>query len=228
MQMAKKERVVVVISAKNEERTIKDAIKRSEPYADKIMVVLSKNSSDNTGKISRAMGAEVIVDGGRGKGEGMRLAIRKISDGIIVFMDADGSHIPEDIPKVIAPIKEGRADMVIASRMLGGSMELHGTFNKLLRFTLSMMIAQIINWRFRTAIADTQNGFRSIKLKVARDLKLKANKFDIETEMVMKCYKKGYKVLEVPSMELERKYGKSGISLLKEGWAYLWRVIANL
>jgi dolichol-phosphate hexosyltransferase len=226
--MTKKDKVLVVISAKNEERTIKEVIRDVKPYCDKVVVIVSKNSNDKTEKIARSMKAEIIIDNGKGKGEGMRAAINKISNAIIVFIDADGSHIAKDIPKVVKPIKDCKADMVIASRMLGGSMELHGTFDKLLRFILSMLIAQIINWRFHTSIADTQNGFRAIKSRVAKDLNLKSNKFDIETEMVMRCYKKKYRILEVPSMELERKYGDSGISLFREGWDYVWRVMSNL
>ena len=86
----------------------------------------------------------------------------------------------------------------------------------------------IINWRFNRNIADTQNGFRAIKRSCARDLDLKANGFDIETEMVMKCYKKGYNVVEVPSMELARVCGESGINLWTMGWVYVWRVFINL
>jgi len=226
--MMKKDKVTAVISAYNEEKTIKYVIQRAKSYCDGILVVSAKKSTDKTRDIARSLGVRVLIDHGKGKGDGMCLAINTINEGIIVFIDADGSHILKDIPKLVKPVKEGKADMVIGSRMLGGSMEFHGTFNKFLRFALSMCIAQIVNWRFHTSIADTQNGFRAIKSKVARSLKLRADKFDIETEMVMKCYKKGYRVLEVPSMELERKYGKSGISLLKEGWAYIWRVIANL
>ncbi len=224
----KKEKTVVVISAYNEEKTIKDVINGVRPFCDSIVVVSAKKAADNTRDIAKSLGAKVLVDHGKGKGEGMRLAINSINEGILVFIDADGSHITKDIPNLVKPIKEGKADMVIGSRMLGGSMELHGTFNKLLRFILSMMIAQIINWRFHTSIADTQNGLRALRAETAKKLGLKANKFDIETEMCMKCFKKGYKILEVPSMELERKYGKSGISLWKSGWAYIWRVIANL
>jgi dolichol-phosphate mannosyltransferase len=93
---------------------------------------------------------------------------------------------------------------------------------------LSMSIAQIINWRFHTAIGDTQNGFRAIKSDVAKKLELESNIFDIETEMVMKCYKKGFHIVEVPSRELKRKHGESGIKIWRMGWVYLWRVIKNL
>ena len=169
-----------------------------------------------------------VVDNGKGKGDGIRVAIEHAKEDIIVFIDADGSHIAKDIPKIVQPIKDGKADMVIASRFIGGSEELHGTFGKFMRMFLSMVIAQIINWRFNKAIGDTQNGFRAIRKDVAKDLDLKANIFDIETEMVMKCYKGGYKIAEVPSRELKRKHGGSGINLWRMGWIYAWRVFKNL
>jgi len=223
-----KDKVTVVIPAFNEEKTIAGIIRGVIQYCDEILLVSAKRCTDNTRKIAKSLGANVVIDSGKGKGDGMRLAIRIIKGGIILFIDADGSHIPKDMPKIMKPLKEGKADMVIGSRLLGGSMELHGTFNKFLRMFFSMCINQIINWRFNVKISDSQNGFRAIKANVAKDLKLVSNKFDIETEMCMKCLKKGYRILEVPSMELKRKYGKSGISLLRLGWIYLYRVLINL
>lgn len=223
-----KNKVTVVIPAFNEEKTIAGIISRARPFCDDILLVSAKRSTDNTRNIAKSLRVKVVIDNGNGKGDGMRTAIGMIKDGILVFIDADGSHIPKDIPKLVRPIKEGKADMVIGSRLLGGSMELHGTFNKFLRMFFSMCINQIINWRFNVSVSDSQNGFRAIKANVARKLGLISNKFDIETEMCMKCYKKGYLVLEVPSMELKRRYGKSGISLLKLGWIYAWRVLTNL
>lgn len=223
-----KNKVTCVIPAFNEEKTIASIIKGVRPYCNQILFVSAKRCTDNTRKIAKSLGVNVVIDNGKGKGDGMRLAIRMVKDGIILFIDADGSHKPKDIPKIVKPIKEGKADMVIGSRLLGGSMELHGTFNKFLRMFFSMCINQIINWRFNVNISDSQNGFRVIKASVAKDLKLISNKFDIETEMCMKCLKKGYRILEVPSMELKRKHGKSGISLLRLGWIYFWRVLINL
>lgn len=221
-------KVIGVIPAHHEAKTIKDVIKNVKPYCDDLLVVLSKRSSDGTREILDQTKTSYIIDNGKGKGDGLRCAIDAIPEGILVFFDADGSHIAQDIPSVVQPIKDGVADMVIASRFMGGSMELHGDFSKFTRMFLSMSIAQVINWRFRTAIGDTQNGFRAIKSDVAKQLDLQANKFDIETEMVMKCYKKGYRILEVPSRELKRTYGRSGIKIWKLGWVYLWRVIKNL
>ena len=221
-------KVIGVIPAHNEVKTIKEIIKSVKPYCDSILVVLSKRSSDGTREILDQTKTAYIIDDGKGKGNGLRCAINKISEGIIVFFDADGSHVAKDIPAVVKPIKEGIADMVIASRFMGGSMELHGDFSKFVRMFLAMSIAQIINWRFNTTIGDTQNGFRAIRSDVAKKLELQSNIFDIETEMVMKCYKKGYRIVEVPSRELKRKHGQSGIKIWKMGWVYLWRVIKNL
>ncbi len=204
--LMKKEKVICVIPTFNEQKSIGDIIKEVKPYCDDILVVIAKKSTDNTKSIVKSMGIEFIVDNGLGKGEGMRCAINKIKEGIIVFIDADGSHIVKDIPILVEPIKKGKADMVIASRFLGGSEELHGDFNKFLRMFFSMSIAQIINWRFKKEIQDTQNGFRAIRATTAKRLHLESNIFDIETEMVMKCFKKGYRVLEVPSRELKKTW----------------------
>jgi dolichol-phosphate mannosyltransferase len=224
----KKEKVICVVPTFNEQSTIKEIIKKIKPYCDDILIVTAKKSTDNTQSIVQSMGIKFIVDNGLGKGEGMRCSINVITEGIIVFIDADGSHIESDIPALVAPIKKGDADMVIGSRLLGGSEELHGDFNKFLRMFFSMSIAQIINWRFKTHIQDTQNGFRAIRAATAKKLHLESNIFDIETEMVMKCFKKGYKIVEVPSRELKRKHGKSGINLWPMGLVYAWRVFKNL
>ncbi len=223
-----KHKVTVVIPAFNEEEVIGETIERVKPFCDDIIVALAKRSSDGTADVARSYGVRVIRDHGKGKGDGMRCAISCITEGIIVFIDADGSHIPEDIPKIVQPLQEGKAEMVIASRFLGGSEELHGDFEKFLRMFFSMCIAQIINWRFKTAIMDTQNGFRAIRADVARKLPLKSKHTEVETEMDMKCFQRGYRILEVPSMELSRAAGASNISLWKHGWRYAWTVFENL
>ena len=222
-----KDKVTVVIPVFHEEKTIEKIIKATKPFCNDILVVSAKNAKDKTRDIVKSLGIRILIDDGKGKGAGMRLAINNIKEGIIVFMDADGSHIPSDIPKLVMPIKKEGYDMVIGSRFLGGSEELHGDFDKFLRMFFSMCIAFVINLRFRSSIQDTQNGFRAIKVDVAKKLNLQSNIFDIETEMVMKCLKKRYRILEIPSKELKREYGKSGIKIFPMGFIYAWRVFKN-
>lgn len=223
----KEDSITVIIPTKNEERTISWIISSVKKYADELIVV-DGHSSDKTREIAKELNAKIILDNRKGKGEALRLGISEAHGKAIVFIDADGSHIPEDIPKLVKPILEDKSDLVIASRMMGGSEELHGTIKQLFRLIASAVITLIINFRFGITLTDSQNGFRAIRASVAKSLNLKANKFDIEEEMIMKCLKKGFRITEVPSMELKRKFGKSNINLWKMWHVYAWRVFINL
>ena len=226
--MKNNNQITVVIPAYNEEKTIAGVIKSVKPYCNRVLVVISKKSSDRTSQIVKRMKIEYIVDNGVGKGEGLRCAIDAVKHGIIVFFDADGSHIAADIPLVVKPILQNKADLVIASRFLGGSEEFHGDLNKFLRISFGMIISLIVNWRFKSMIMDTQNGFRAIRANVVKSLRLNSNHTEIETEMCIKCLKKNYRILEVPSRELKRKFGESNIVLLRDGWRYAWVTFRNL
>jgi len=217
-------KTTLIIPAKNEGATIEDVLRSSRPFADDILVV-DGHSTDNTREIAQKIGARVASDHGKGKGDGVRVGIQEATGDILVFIDADGSHAPQDIPRLVQPILEGNADMVIGSRMTGGSDELHGTVNRFIRMTGSHIILLLINYRWNIRLTDVQNGFRAIKTQVARKLNLTENSHSIEQEMVMKCAKQGYRLAEVPSHEYERRYGKSTIQLktawLRFGWCFL-------
>lgn len=211
----------VVIPAKNEEKTIARIVNAVKKYADEIIVV-DGHSKDKTREIAKNNGAIVMLDNGKGKGEAIRYAIKKVKNEIIVFIDADLSHNPREIPKLLQPIIQGKADLVIGSRRLGGSDELSGDFDKFIRETGSQIINLGINYRFKVRITDGQNGFRAIRTKVARSLGLQENITTIEQEMLIKTLKKGYRVAEVAAHESERKYGNSSIKLRKVWWNYFY------
>lgn len=219
--MKNKLSISVIVLAKNEEKAIGKVILGARSYADELLVI-DGHSKDKTRQIAQKLGAKVIMDHGKGKGEAVRLGIKKANGEILVFIDADGSHDPKDIPKLVKPIIEGKADHVTGSRMLGGSDELHGTWNKFLRETGSHIIILGINWRFGTQLTDGQNGFRAIKKKVAQKIDLRENMTTIEQEMIIKTLKKGYRMAEVPSHEYRRKDGSSSIVLRKVWWRYVY------
>lgn len=223
----KKVSITVIIPAKNEAEGIKHIIEQVKPYADEIIVV-DGHSEDNTREIAGQHGAEVIMDNRKGKGDAYRVGITAAKGDILVFIDADGSHKPEDIPKLTAPIVQGEADLVIGSRMLGGSDEFHGNFSNYVRMVGGGLITLFINLRFKTTLTDCLNGFRAIKKEIALSLNLKANQFDIEHEMIMKCLKRGYKVCEVPSHEYERKWGKSKLPTFSKAYLFFYRLIKEL
>ena len=166
--------VTVVIPTKNEEGLIAEIIDATRPHATEILVV-DGHSTDRTREIASAKGARVVLDAGRGKGEALRRSFVEARHDILVFIDADGSHEPKDIPLLVEPIRRGEAELVIASRTRGGSDELHGTAEQLLRYIGSQLIMLAINYRWRVRLTDSQNGFRAIRRDVARALQLKSN-----------------------------------------------------
>lgn len=223
----KKEVVTIVIPTLNEEQNLLTIIEKCKEYCSEIIVV-DGHSTDNTVKIAEEAGARIIFDHKKGKGDAIRTCIPYISREITVFIDADGSHDPDDIPKLVQPILEDRADHVTGSRLLGGSSELHGGFDEFMRLVGSSFITTCIGWKFKTKISDSQNGFRSLKTELLRNLDLKENITTIEQEMIIKTLKKGYRMGEVPTHEYKRKFGESHIKIGKVAFRYIFSMIKYL
>ena len=218
--------VTVVIPTKNEEGLIGEIVDSVRPYGD--VLVIDGHSTDATRKVAEAHGARVVLDGGRGKGQAIRQAFQDATTDIVVFIDADGSHDPNDIPALVAPIAAGTADLVIGSRGKGGSDELHGTLGQFIRYVGSQLIMLAINYRWDVRLSDSQNGFRAIRRDVGKALDLRSNLTTIEQEMLMRALKRGYRVSEIASHEYERRWGTSKVVVWKLWWAYLWSFWRNI
>lgn len=219
-------KVTAVIPAKNEEEGIEKIIKNVSRFVDEVLVV-DGHSKDKTRQIAKECGAKVVLDGGKGKGDGIRTGVRKAKGDIIVFIDADGSHNPKDIPKLIKPIKNGEADLVVASRAKGGSDEVRLDLDGLFRQIGSEIAAILVNFRWRANLTDIQNGFRAIRRKTALALKLESDGFEIEEEMIMKCLKRGVRIMEVAGHEYQRKWGVSKLPTI-QAWRFLLRLFKEL
>jgi dolichol-phosphate mannosyltransferase len=219
--------VSVVIPTRDEEGLIGTIIDEVRPYADEVLVI-DGHSRDRTREMAAANGARVVLDRGKGKGDAIRLAFDVAAGDIVVFIDADGSHEPKDIPALVAPIAAGRADMVIGSRGKGGSDELHGTLSQLIRYIGSQLIMLGINYRWNVRLTDSQNGFRAVRRDVGKRLGLTSNLTTIEQEMLMKALKQGFRVSEIPSHEYERKWGTSKVVVWKLWFAYVWSFLRNI
>jgi len=219
--------VSVVIAAKQEAPSIGGVLDRTRRYADRMVVVVGR-STDGTADVAREHGADILTDGGLGKGEAMRRAIPALRTPVAVFLDADGSHDPEDIPLLVEPILAGEADHVSASRLRGGSSELHGGFDEFLRLAGSSFITACINWRFGCQLSDSQNGFRAIRTSVLRELGLRENTTTIEQEMTIKTLRGGWRMAEAPSHEHRRLHGRSHIRVWRDSPRYGYSLIKYL
>jgi glycosyltransferase involved in cell wall biosynthesis len=221
--------VTVIIPARNEELTVGLVVRECLNYVTTVIVV-EGGSTDRTAEIATAAGARVVRDRGLGKGAALRLGVDHVTTPIVVFVDADGSHDPIDIPMLAAPIKAGLADHVTGSRLLGGSDELHGGFDEFLRLAGSAFITYMFNRRFGTRLSDSQNGFRAIRTDVFRRLNLRSRHTTIEMEMISTTLAAGLRLAEVPTHERRRAAGYSKISLSnpKIWLAYGWHLVAGL
>lgn len=219
--------VTIVIAAKNEAPTIRDVVSCCRRFAAQVLVV-DGQSRDGTAELARASGAEVLTESGAGKGNAIGTAIPHIRGSITVFIDADGSHVVTDIPRLVEPIRMGEADHVSASRLLGGSSELHGGFDEFLRLAGGSFITACINWRFNVRLSDSQNGFRAIRTSVLRDLGPVGGGTTIEQELVIRTLRRGYRIVERPSHERARQHGHSHVNVWRATPRYAWSLVTHL
>lgn len=208
--------ISVIVPTRNEAANLLPVLATVHPFADELLVI-DGHSHDGTREIAVACGARVIVDDRRGKGAAIRRGIEEATGDILVFVDADGSHDPRDIPALVAPILAGEADHVSGSRMLGGSDELHATIHQFVRLFGSQVITLSINYTFGVRLTDCQNGFRAIRRDVARRLGLVEQITTIEQEMIIKTLHRGYRIAEVATHEYQRANGESNFRV-KDVW----------
>ena len=220
-------RVAAVVLARNEANTIADTVQGAATFVHEVHV-MDGHSTDDTPKIAARCGASVHADDGKGKGSAMRQSLTLIETDVVVFLDADGSHDPADIPKLALPVVRGEAELCVGSRFTGGSEELSVDVGQLVRTigNISMNIA--INKRWSVSLTDTLNGFRAVRRQAALRLGLVENTHTIEQEMVMKALRHGYRVINVPTHERSRRYGSSHIKIWREWPAFVWCVIVNI
>jgi glycosyltransferase involved in cell wall biosynthesis len=189
------ERYAVLIPSLNAEHTlpqvIADARKQLEP-----VIVIDDGSSDATGDAARAAGATVLRhDLNRGKGgalkTGFAWALERGFDGVIT-LDADGQHLASEIRKFIAARAESGADLIIGGRahLFGGMLPRRRNAN---RFS-----AKCIAIASGAPITDSQSGFRFYSANLLRTVQLRANGFDLESEVIVRAGRRKMKIVTIP------------------------------
>ena len=228
MENSKKNYIIsLVIPAKNEEGGIAELIDLSKNLVNEIIVV-DGHSKDRTRELALSRGAKVVLDNKKGKGDAYKVGIKHATGDIIVFIDADGSHDPRQIPAIIEPLIKDESDFVIGSRYKGGSDEWKGDIDTYLRSVGGGFLVLAINYIWKSNLTECLNGFRAIKRAPALSLDLKANDFDIEQHMIVQCLKKKLRVKEVASHEYERKWGMSKLPTYKKAYLFFWRLFLDI
>ena len=211
--------VSVVIPAYNEEENIGDILLRTNATLETIgvpyeIIVVDDGSVDETKLTAMKYKAAVLSNGtNRGKGYTLKKGIQNANGDFLIMIDADGSHRPEDIPKLIVPLLNG-ADAVFGSRFIGkreqdSTKKLHIFGNKL----FNLLIALIT----RKRVTDSQTGFRVYKKKIIEEIEIISDGYEVETELTVKSLKNGYVIHEEPITFERRKDGSSHLNPLFDG-----------
>lgn len=208
-----KDKLTILIPTKNEGEGIEWVIKSLKPYAGEI-IVIDGHSNDGTYEIAKRLGCRFFLDHNLGKGEAVRLGLAKAKGEVVIIFDGDGSPDLADIPNLVEPILEDKADLVISSRRTGGTFDTNPVLTGLVRTAGADLLAALINHRFGTKFTDVLYSFRGIRKSIVPKLKLLANDFTIEQEIVIKSLKKNFRVLEIPSREKARQWGNSKLKTI--------------
>ena len=213
----------VVIPIFNEEPTIGSVIERLKTVMKKIgfkheIIVVDDCSEDRSLEISKRQSVKVYsLKKHMGKGYALRVGFAKAKGEIIATIDSDGSHRPEELPRVLTPILQDRADLVIGSRFLRGKPVSTRKLNEI-GVRLFNVLIKILT---RTEVSDSQSGYRVIKSEVLKSLGLKSDEYEIESEMLVKTAQRGFRVKEVPISFEQRTYGASRLDPMVDGFKIL-------
>jgi len=187
--------LTVIIPAYNEEKHIGEVVQGVKKYTENI-IVIDDGSEDKTSEIAQKNGAKVyrhFINRGLGGalGTGISVALSEQAD-IIVTLDADGQHDPAEIPRIIKPIIDGKADVVIGSRFLvRQSMPLFRRLgNPFLNF--------ITFFLFGIWSTDSQSGMRAFSRKAAQSLEFYTDKMEVSSEILKEIKTHNFRLKEVP------------------------------
>jgi len=214
MKPSARPEISIVIPAHNEAASIGDIVRRSGRVMDSCersyeVLVIDDGSEDNTGEIARSAGAKVIRHPyGIGNGAAVKTGIRNARGDIVVTLDGDGQHAPEDIPFLLE--KMNAFDMAVGARNRHSATSLHRDF-------ANAVYNRFATYVCKRKIDDLTSGFRAIKTVIAREfVSLLPNTFSYPTTLTLAVVRSGYSLVYVPVTTVRRS-GKSKIRLFKDG-----------
>lgn len=193
--------VVAIIPACNEKERIVEVITKAQKFVDQVILV-DDASTDGTAQVAKKLGAKVVSNN-RKKGYigAIKTGFKQARGEIVVTLDADGEHNPGDIPRLVKPILEGEADLVLGKRE-----------------KISRLSERFINWltNFKVTVADSGTGFRAMRRDLALKLNLKG-KCTCGT-LVLEANYYGARIAEVPINLDSISKGR------KICWSHFWQI----
>ena len=213
-------KAVLIVPALNEAAVVGDLVRRTPRDIIAEVIVVDNGSTDATATVARDAGARVVHEPRRGYGAACFAGVTALPGdaAVAVFLDADGSQRPEEIPLVLDPVLNGHADLVLGARQLVGRHPMHAAAG-------TRLVARFVAWRWRVPITDF-GPLRAIRVDLLRRLDMQDRAFGWPVEMVVKAAVVGARILEVPVSHTPRLAGRSKVSgtvlgTVRAGYSFL-------
>jgi glycosyltransferase involved in cell wall biosynthesis len=208
--------ISVVIPVYNEENSIKDVIERIPNHLNYEIILIDDGSTDKSVlKIKKIKRDNIIIlqhQKNLGYGAALITGFKNASGNIIVTLDSDGQHKPEEIEKMIKPILQGKADVVIGSRYLGDCDYKIPLHTRIGEYCVKICILTL----FRQRVGNNQSGYRCFRKEVLNVIN--DNLFvgmGFTTEFLLECALNNLKILEIPISVNSREHGTSYVNLVR-------------
>lgn len=203
----------IIMPIYNEERTLREIIEQVKKIdIEKELIIVDDGSSDTTKEILSTIKDDSIKifthAVNKGKGSAIKTALDHLTGELVIIQDADLEYDPNDYIKLIELFKSGKADVVFGSRFLNKKNKL--TFH----YFINRFLTAFVNLLYKSHLTDMETCYKVFKTEILKGLDLESNGFEIEPELTIKTFKKGYSIYEVPINYKSRSYHEGK----KIGW----------
>lgn len=218
----------VIVPVFNEEPTVGNVIGRLKDVLGGLgfryeIIAVDDYSKDNSIEVAKRQGVSVYrLKQHMGKGYALRAGFAKAKGDIVATIDSDGSHRPEELPRLLKPLLSGEAELVIGSRF----MNAHTFYAKRINAAGNRLFNALIHVLIGSAVTDSQSGYRVMTRAVLDSMALRSDEYEIESEMLVKTAKNRFSIKEVSISFVQRTYGTSQVDPLADGVKILLSIVS--
>jgi glycosyltransferase involved in cell wall biosynthesis len=226
MNPAENLRIAVIVPCLNEEATVGrvlDGFRASLPGVS--LYVIDNNSSDRTAQVALDHGAVVLRETRPGKGFAVRKAFRELEADIYLLVDGDDTYPAEEAPRLLAPILDGTADVVVGARLGADSRSEFRWVNRV----GNKLLLGLLNLMFRARVTDLLSGYRAMTREFVKQSPVLSVGFELETELSVLAMEREFRTIEVPVRLRSRPRGSySKINVIGDGFKILTAIFLLL